>query len=467
MSRYATLTINLGSKIRLHIKSVPPVLRKKIYEKLVFVNPDFQRRHRNGEMLGNVSSHVKCLHENHHHLFLPRGFFYQLQALCRRFGIRYRVLDNRPKFETVKMEFYGELKDYQRVAHDELMRRDFGILVGGPKTGKKVITLKYVSSRSVPTLIVAPHTSDVKDWERKIRIFLQIGGDRLGSVNERRYKIGKEITVAHTNAIVRKAKALRNRFGLLVIDDCNFCPARFFSGVVSQFNSLYTLGLANATTRKDGLSRLMYYYVGDVIHTIDKERVLEDRSLVRAEIKVRETPFHFPYSSQRDFPALMKSLMEDQERLRLIAADIKRELEDGAVPILVLTGGRLQSQNLSEILLPNGIKFRSVDAGDTSDVLKGVETEFNTGRIPLLLAPLETISSNFKPTGARILFLTAPVYFKGELAEFLKSLNSGDPRSRVKIYDYVDTQVGILKNYFRIRSYSYGMKSQPLFMENS
>ncbi len=467
MSRYGTLTIHLGSRVRLHSKSIPPVLRKKIYEKLVFVNPDFQRRHRNGEMLGNVTSHIRCLHENHHHLFIPRGFFYQLQALCRRFGVRYRVLDNRPKFETVKMEFHGKLKDYQKIAHDEILRRDFGILVGGPKTGKKVITLRYISTRSVPTLIVAPHVNVVKDWERKVRMFLQVDGDRLGSIGERSYKIGSEITVAHTNAVARKIKAIRNRFGLVVIDDCNFCPSRFFSNVVSQFNSLYTLGLANSTTRKDGLSRLMYFYVGDIIHTIDKERVLEDRSLVKADIMVRETPFHFPYASQRDFPALMKSLMEDQERLQLIASDIKRELENESTPILVLTGGSLQSQNLSEILLPNGIKCRCVDISETSDELMMVENDFNNGRIPLLLAPLDVISKDFSPTGVRVLFLIAPVYFKGELAEFLRSLNSGDPRSRIKIYDYVDTQVGILKNYFRIRSYSYGLKSQPLFMDNS
>ncbi len=467
MSRYNTLTISLGSKIKLRTKNIPPVLRKRIYEKLVFVNPDFQRRHRNGEMLGSVSSHIKCLHENHQHLFIPRGFFYQLTGLCKRYGIRYRVLDNRPKFEIIKMEFHGELKDYQKVALHEILRKDFGILVGGPKTGKKVITLKYVSHRSVPTLIIAPHASDIKDWERKVRIFLQIGDERLGMIGDRQCKIGDEITVAHTSAIARKIKSVRNRFGLVIIDDCNYCPSRFFNSVVSQFNSLYTLGLANSTTRKDGLGRLMYFYVGDIIHTIDKEKVLEDRSLVKAEVKVRETPFHFPYSSQRDFPALMESLMQDQERLQLIASDIKREMENGSTPILVLSGGSLQSQNLSEILLPNGIKFQMVDVKATPEELKSVEANFNNGHIPLLLAPLDLISECFMPTNVKVLFLITPVYFKGELAEFLKSLNTGDPRSRIKIYDYVDTQVGILKNYFRIRSYSYGMKGQPMFLENS
>ncbi|HDM78552.1 MAG TPA: hypothetical protein ENG51_19130, partial [Deltaproteobacteria bacterium] len=467
MPRQNTLTISLGSKIRLQSKSIPPVLKKRIYEKLVFVNPDFQRRHRNGEMLGNVNSHIKCLRENHQHIFIPRGFLYQLTVLCRRLGVRYRILDSRPKFETIRMEFHGQLKDYQKIALEEILRKDFGILVGGPKTGKKVIALKYVSSRSVPTLIIAPHANVVKDWERKVRIFLQIDSKDMGIIEDRKYSIGNKITLAHTSGVTKKIKAIRNKFGLVVIDDCNYCPARFFSNVVSQFNSLYTLGLAGSTTRKDGLSRLMYYYVGDIIHTIDRERVLEDRSLVKADIKVRETPFHFPYSSQRDFPALMESLMQDQERLKLIASDVKREFDNGSTPILVLSGGSLQSQNLSEILLTIGIKFRTVDVKASHEELKSVEAEFNKGHIPLLLAPLNVISKSFMPTSVSVLFLITPVYFKGELAEFLKSLNSGNPRSRVKIYDYVDTQVGILKNYFRIRSYSYGMKAQPVFLENS
>ncbi len=467
MSRQSVLIINLGSKIKLNNKGIPPVLRKRIYEKLVFVNPDFQRRHKNGEMLGSINSHIKCLHEDHHNLFIPRGFYYQLIGLCRRFGIRYRVLDHRAKFETVRMEFHGELKEYQKIALDHILQKDFCILIGGPKTGKKVITLKYVSSRAVPTLIIAPHASDIRDWERKVRIFLQINPENLGIIGDRRFRLGEKITVAHTAAVSKKIKSIRNRFGLIIVDDCNCCPSRFLSNVISQFNSLYTLGLANSTTRKDGLSRVMYYYVGDIVHTIDKEKVAEDKSLVRAEVKVRETPFHFPYSSQRDFPALMESLMKDQERLQLIASDIRRELENGSTPILVLTGGTLQSQNLSEILLSYGVKFQAVDLNATREELETVQADLNGGGIPLLLAPLDTIGRNFKPRNVKALFLITPVYFKGELADFLKGLNTGDPRNRVKIYDYVDTQVGILKNYFRIRSYSYGMKSQPSFLENS
>jgi hypothetical protein len=66
---------------------------------------------------------------------------------------------------------------------------------------------------------------------------------------------------------------------------------------------------------------------------------------------------------------------------------------------------------------------------------------------------------------SHVLFLAVPTYFHKSLAQAIRSLsqngNAGDGR-RITIYDYVDNRVGLLENYFRMRSYNYGVHPDVL-----
>ena len=60
---------------------------------------------------------------------------------------------------------------------------------------------------------------------------------------------------------------------------------------------------------------------------------------------------------------------------------------------------------------------------------------------------------------SHVVFLAVPVHFQKNLFNAIRDMcqdgDSGD--SRLTIYDYVDSRVGILDNYFRMRSYNYGV----------
>ena len=76
-----------------------------------------------------------------------------------------------------------------------------------------------------------------------------------------------------------------------------------------------------------------------------------------------------------------------------------------------------------------------------------------------------TLTDCLKQIHSRVLFLAVPTYFHKTLAQALRSLsqngNSAEGR-RVVIYDYVDQKVGLLENYFRMRSYNYGVHPDVL-----
>ncbi len=60
---------------------------------------------------------------------------------------------------------------------------------------------------------------------------------------------------------------------------------------------------------------------------------------------------------------------------------------------------------------------------------------------------------------SHVVFLAVPVYFQKNLSNAIRDMcQDGDSAdSRLTIYDYVDSRVGILDNYFRMRSYNYGV----------
>ena len=57
------------------------------------------------------------------------------------------------------------------------------------------------------------------------------------------------------------------------------------------------------------------------------------------------------------------------------------------------------------------------------------------------------------------LFLTTPINFRGEVIRWLQRVLTRDGgRPPMRVYDYVDSKISILDNFFRMRSYAYGLR---------
>jgi len=87
----------------------------------------------------------------------------------------------------------------------------------------------------------------------------------------------------------------------------------------------------------------------------------------------------------------------------------------------------------------------------------------SSGAVAILLSP-QTLSQCFRNLNSKTLFLAIPLYFNQSLANALKDLqqNGAGGDRRLKIYDYVDRRISLLENYFRMRSYNYGVHPDVL-----
>jgi len=436
------------------------MLKKKLTERLVFINPEYEFRQSRGEWLGSIPPQIHCLYEQRRNYFMPRGFLYQLLDLCQSFGVSYRVIDRQRELEPVEFQFHGVLKDYQELAYEEMTTRDHGTLVGGAKSGKTVIALYLISQRQQPTMIVVPNVALLGHWKEKLVRFLKLSPEEVGIIGDGKFEVGPRVSVAHVSALYRRVREVRDKVGHLVVDECHRTPSRTFTQVVSNFDCRFLLGLSSTSQRRDRLSRLIYYYVGDILHQIDARKATEIRAIFQADVVVRQTDFEYPYESSEDYPAMLAALARDQERNRLIASDVSHEITEGAgAPLLVLTQDESQDDTLKEMLDKEGVSSLSLDPALIDKGEKALDRQLQSKKIQVVLANRQVFQKMISETKFEALFLTTPFNFRGKIIKWFQGmLRRDNGQQLMKLYDYVDSKVSILDNFFRMRSYAYGLR---------
>lgn len=462
------LNIVLNEWVKVPSEGLPPMLERKIHERLVFTNPDYELRHNRGEWIGSIPAQISCLRQKGKYYLLPRGFLDQFIELCNKFQQPHRLVDRRRSFEPLPLDFHGGLKSYQQEAGEMVLERDFATLVGGHKSGKTVISLYTLAQRQQPTLVLIPRMDLLDGWLTKIENFLQVPRTEVGVFTRGSHQIGEWITIAHTGEMMRFWRTIRERIGYVILDECQRCPSKVFTHLLPNFDCRYMLGLSNTMQRKDRLSRLIYYYVGDVVYSINEKDAREGRGVINAQIVARTTNFQHPYQSRADYAAMLQALMNDRDRTKLLVDDIAAELQKANTPVLVLSGGKTQNEILKSALDDRGIEVMTYDPkpalldGETGEEVSDTdcpEDSFPTDRAVAVLITPQTLSECGNQIRSSVLFLAVPIYFRKHVAQIIRNLhqNGTGNQERLKIYDYVDQQVGLLENYFRMRSYNYGV----------
>lgn len=473
-----TLSILIDAWIKVPSDGLQPLLERKIHDRLVFTNPEYELRHNRGEWIGNIPPQISCIKQKGRSILLPRGFFDQLLEMCKRFNQPFRVVDRRRTLPPIDMEFHGELKNYQQEAAEAVLEKDFATLIGGHKSGKTVIALNVIAQRRQPTLILIPKLDLLQGWLTKIENFLQIHKSEVGVFAEGSQQVGKHITIAHTGEALRHWRRICERVGFVVMDECQRCPSKVLSHLIPCFDARYMLGLTSVAQRKDRLSRLVYLYIGDVVYTIDEKDAREGRGIIHAHVVARPTDFEYPYHSRADYPLMLDALMRDEKRTRIIADDIHSEMQGRDQPLLVLSGGEVQDRTLGAELGRRGVKVISLNQenccsdtglpGQCNEIQEHRTVEIPEGPAAVLVSA-QTMIKCLPKLNSRILFLAVPLYFRQHLANIIRELgrNGSTGESRLKIYDYVDQRVGLFENYFRMRSYSYGVHPDLLLSAGS
>ena len=436
--------LNITIKNNLRLTGIPQVLRETLIEKLKFPNPKWIENHRMGRWNRGVPRELRYYDKiRGGGLWIPRGYIRQLILLCRRNRVKYRINDQRRRLPSVDFSFKGQLRPFQQEAVNRMLAKEFGTLSSPTGSGKTIMALHIVAQRRQPALIIM-HTKDlVHQWIARIKSFLSIPEEEIGLIGGGKMVIGKKITVALVQSLYKCAEKVSPHIGNLIVDECHRIPSRTFTDAVTEFDSRYMLGLSATPWRRDKLSKLIFWHLGDVHHEVDKNYLIEAGFVLPADVIFRETdfrPFHDPVL---EYSKMLSELTTDDERNRLIAADIARESQDTPGVCLVLTDRKKHCETLQAIMKYKHNVSADILTGDLSSSQRlEIVQRLDQGRVKVLIATGQLIGEGFDCRQLSTLFLATPVRFSGRVLQYLgRVLRPAPAKSSARVFDYVDVHV--------------------------
>lgn len=446
----------------LWLSGIPSEIRQNLIKTLTFPNPKWMENERMGRWNRGTPKMLRFYEKvRGGGLRIPRGYMRQLLLLCRRKGIKYRIDDQRRTLKPMDFHFDGRLKPFQQKAVDIMLSKDFGTLSAPTGSGKTVMALFIIARRSQPSLIVV-HTKDLAfQWIERIEQFLGIPKDDVGFIGGGKIKMGEAITVALVQTLYKCAEDVSKKIGFLVVDECHRCPSRTFTEAVTEFDSRYMLGLSATPYRRDNLSRLIFWHLGDVHHKIDQDRLVRSGDVLAAEVIIRETEFKPYYDPVNEYSKMMSELTQDDERNRLIASDIAGEVEHKQGICLVLSDRKKHCETLQSILrfrykISAGLLIGDLSAAERQAVLD----RLGQGDIKVLIATGQLIGEGFDRSDLSPLFLVTPIKFSGRVLQYLgRVLRPAPGKKKARVYDYVDVHVDVLKAMAKARQKVYNPTS--------
>jgi len=439
------LSVTITNNLRL--KNVPPDILKILTEKLKFINPKWLENEKMGRWNRSTPKELRFYDKvGATGLWIPRGYMRQLILLCRRYEIKYEIEDRRGSLPPVDFSFKGKLRPFQKVAVEEMLARDFGTLNSATGSGKTIMALYMVAQRQQPTLIIV-HTKDLaSQWADRIEAFLGITTDKIGIIGSGKKVVGEEITIALVQSLYKCVEDVAEHIGFLVVDECHRCPSRTFTEAVTGFDARYMLGLSATPWRRDKLSKLIFWHLGDVHHEVDKRHLVKTGDVLPAEIIIRETSFKPYYDPVNEYSKMLSELTADTERNVLIASDVARETASNDGICLVLSDRKAHCENL-RALLKYRYKINSeLLTGDLNmDDRQKVILRLNKSEANVVIATGQLVGEGFDCRNLSTLFLVTPIRFSGRVIQYLgRVLRPAPGKTVARVFDYVDIHVDTL-----------------------
>ena len=447
------LTIRLNNSVQITRNNLPLSLISFLKDELNFVNSAYVIKKKMGKNTWGTEYYFKCIEETDIDVIIPRGSVGKLLRFCIENKIEYKFQDERQKKEPVFYTCDIHLRDYQLPAIEAAAKKDIGVIVAPPGTGKTVIALKIITEKQQPALIVVHRKQLASQWTERIQTFLGIPKNEIGTFGQGKAKPGKKITIAMIQSLQKELakpdSIFQNAFGTIIIDECHHVPAESFRNAISLLNTFYIYGLTATPFRKYNDEKLIFIHLGEIISELKTQDVKSHKS---ARIIIRNTELDIPFNSKTDrFETLSNILIHDSQRNKLIINDIITELNTGK-RIVVLSERKEHIETLNQFLKQ---KYETITlSGNDSESSRNAKWKIlKDGNYQVLITTGQFFGEGSDLHNAECLFLVYPFSFEGKLIQYIGRVQ----RSEITptIYDYRDLKIDYLNKLFLKRNTWY------------
>ena len=458
------ISFRYSRHLEIGIRGLPSGLISAFKRAATFANPKFFELQRMRFSTWNTPRYVCSaeLSDNSEAMILPRGLLSRCMHLAELAGASVDFEDLRAATKHVPIRFTGNLLPVQKAALRALASQESGVLVAPPGSGKTVIACALIAKRKLPTLVLVHRKQLADQWKEQLLQFTDLGKGQIGTFDAKETKRKGVVDVGMLQTLARDhdPDRLLDGYGHIVIDECHHVPAVSFESVLKRIEARHFLGLTATPYRKDGLEKIITMQCGPVLHTMEETKA---QSQISRQVLVRETGFRMgpEASAQPALHEIWQALVTDAERLRLVASDVIAALEEERFPLVLSDRKDHLELLLAEVTAASkhaaGFLFTSdIGKRQRNRMMDEIMAMRERGEFPFLLSTGSLIGEGFDLPELCTLVLAMPLSFKGRLVQYAGRLHRESAgKQDVRIYDYVDANLGLCITMFRKRMTTY------------
>ena len=280
---------------------------------------------------------IVVFRENDQKIYIPR--FYGIE----NYGDPENI--DIPSGDNIDVPFVNELRDYQKEivgVYLNHVQRGYGggILEVPCGRGKTIMALNILSKLQKKTLIIVHKEFLMNQWIERISDF--VPSARVGKIQGKTFDIdNKDIVIGMIQTMYDKPYPLNtfSSFGLTILDEVHRVGSEEFSKTLLKVVTPYMLGISATVDRKDGLTELLYMFIGPKIYSeVRKERDgVEVRALQYTHDHEEYTKEEFDYRGNIQYSTMINRISAFPLRRMYIVRvlqDLIKENSDKQIMVL-------------------------------------------------------------------------------------------------------------------------------------
>lgn len=220
-----------------------------------------------------------CFYEHDYENGITKFARGDLNLINKHFG-HLKIDDQRSSAPlTIPLKFTGTLRPHQQTVVDSVFRSDgYGMISAPPRFGKTVVMTHITCQLGLKTLFLS-HQIDLSKqalktfWKMTNILDLEDDANKqlIGIVEDWEDIDKYEVCFMPYQKFIQnekswnKLKEIRDKFGLVFIDEVHRSNAPQYSKVVSGFNSKWRLGVSATVKIKSGMDIVSQYILGPIV----------------------------------------------------------------------------------------------------------------------------------------------------------------------------------------------------------
>lgn len=359
--------------------------------------------------------------------------------------------------DDINLVFIGKLKDElkQNEAADAVVNgltKNYGGILNLPTGyGKTTVSLHVLCEMKKKTLIVVHKEFLMNQWIERINQFIPRA--KIGKIQASVFDIENcDIVIGMLQSLSMKEYNTNafDSFGLMIIDETHHICTRTFSKLLLKASTKYVLGLSATIERKDGLTKVLHWFLGDILFKIERKNQtnVEIKTMKYTDEKYKE---EFPMNQRKkaNMAAGINDIVELEKRNEMII-NIMKICKDEERKVILLTDRRNHCEIIKNMLNTIGIQCGLYVGSMKNSDLKESENQ------DIILATFSMANEGLDIPSLDTLILATP---KSDIIQSIgRILREGNmtKKNNPRVYDIIDKWGPFEVQYFkRYRYYKH------------